>query len=304
MDFIALDFETANADRNSVCALGVAIVKDGTVVERYYWLIRPPELYFDPYNTMIHGITEDDVKDQPEFSALWPSVAGLLSGNTIVAHNASFDMSVLRAVLSKYEINYPSLKYHCTRIVAQRTWRGLTSYSLDTVAHHLGIMFKHHNAEEDALASAEVFRKALESHHAVDIEDLCCKTATRLGELFLGGYRPASGATANRTKQRLQDLEASITDFDESHPLFGKSVVFTGTLMSMQRKQAAQRVVDCGGTCSDSLNSETDFLILGLQDYKKLRGGDKSSKMIKAEKMISLGSHLEIISEDEFLRLL
>ncbi len=83
MDFVAIDFETANEKRNSVCELGVAIVEDDKIVESKSWLIRPPELRFNPFNTYIHGISEKDVVNQPEFDALWDEIKNYLGGNLV-----------------------------------------------------------------------------------------------------------------------------------------------------------------------------------------------------------------------------
>ena len=73
MSWVAIDFETANETRGSACALGVAIVEAGQVIDRASWLIRPPTLDFNPYNVMIHGITAADVAAEPAFDSLWPT---------------------------------------------------------------------------------------------------------------------------------------------------------------------------------------------------------------------------------------
>ena len=99
MRFVALDFETANERRDSACALGIAKVVGSRVVERKSWLIRPPRLKFNRRNIDIHGITAADVKDKPKFNELWPTIRRHLDGELLLAHNASFDFSVLRHVL-------------------------------------------------------------------------------------------------------------------------------------------------------------------------------------------------------------
>jgi DNA polymerase-3 subunit epsilon len=134
MSWAAIDFETANQTRGSACALGVAIVEDSHVVQRSSWLIRPPTLDFNPYNVMIHGITADDVASAPTFDALWPSVQALLEGRPVIAHNASFDISVLRHSLDAYGLRWPKLQYVCTRVLAKKVWTDLISYSLPVVA--------------------------------------------------------------------------------------------------------------------------------------------------------------------------
>jgi DNA polymerase-3 subunit epsilon len=163
MSWAAIDFETANQTRGSACALGIAIVEDSQVVQRSSWLIRPPTPDFNPYNVMIHGITADDVASAPTFDVLWPSIQGLLEGRPVVAHNASFDTSVLRHSLDAYGLPWPNLKYVCTRVLAKKVWTDLLSYSLPVVADRCGIKFLHHDPEEDAVASAEVALRCCEA---------------------------------------------------------------------------------------------------------------------------------------------
>ena len=84
MNWVAIDFETANAKYSSACALGIAIVEHGRIIKRASWLIRPRELYFNYYNTYIHGITEEDVKDKPQFNELWNDFKPFLEGKTVL----------------------------------------------------------------------------------------------------------------------------------------------------------------------------------------------------------------------------
>jgi DNA polymerase III subunit epsilon len=96
MDFVAIDFETANEKRSSACAIGLTTVREGQIVDSFSRLIRPPELRFSFWNSKVHGLTENDVKDSPTFDELWPELLPLLENQIVVAHNASFDISVLR----------------------------------------------------------------------------------------------------------------------------------------------------------------------------------------------------------------
>jgi DNA polymerase III epsilon subunit-like protein len=92
--FAAIDVETANAQRASICAVGIAVVQDGEVTERHHWLVRPPDDYEDSslFNTRIHGIRAADGEDAPAFASLVPRISDLLSGLPVVAHDASFDI--------------------------------------------------------------------------------------------------------------------------------------------------------------------------------------------------------------------
>ena len=154
--FVAIDFETANNNSNSACSIGLAIIEDLKIVETKHWLIRPPELYFHPFNISIHGITEDDVRNKPSFNELWPEIRGYIDNNLIIAHNASFDLGVLRHVLSTYNIDYPESHYSCTLRISKKVWKGLLSHSLESLTDYLSIEFQHHDAEEDARACAEI----------------------------------------------------------------------------------------------------------------------------------------------------
>ena len=90
--------------------MGIAFIEGQKITTRASWLIRPPDLYFDPYNTYIHGITEEDVADRPEFNKLWDEFRKYFEGRLLVAHNASFDISVLRHVLD--ESKFHTLNLH------------------------------------------------------------------------------------------------------------------------------------------------------------------------------------------------
>ena len=88
-------------------------------------------------------------------------------------------------------------------------------------------------------------------------------------------------------------------DIDKNNPLYDKYCVFTGTLEKLARKDAFQIVADFGGIPQDSINKQTNFLILGTQDYRRING-DKSSKQKKAEQMKLKGKEIDIIPETVF----
>lgn len=301
MEFIAIDFETANAHRSSVCALGTVVFRKGKIKEEKYWLIRPSEFYFDPMNVSIHGIIEEDVEDKPEFGECWEEIKPYFEGQVIIAHNASFDISVLRKVLDVYGISYPELTYFCTRVIAKKIWPKLLNYRLDTVSDYLSIDFRHHSADEDARACGVIAIEALRACKVSSLDSLVANLDLRAGQLGPNGYKPCG---QRKRGLRVEDIVSTSDTFDPFHQFFSKIVVFTGTLSSMTRRVAMQKVVDCGGTCSKSISAGTNYLILGEQDFTKLRGNKKSSKMKKAEVLISQGVELEVIPESDFLRLL
>lgn len=125
---------------------------------------------------------------------------------------------MLRHVLDEYDIAYPSFRYLCTRAIAKRAWPRLLSYSLDAVSEHLGITFKHHDAEEDAVACAEVALRACSQLGVGTIEDAAAKIEVTSGQLSPGTYKP-SGAT--RPGLTLGDIEPTTDEIDPGHPFWG-----------------------------------------------------------------------------------
>lgn len=309
MDFVAIDFETANQHRNSPCAVAIVVVKDGELADQQEWLIRPKEPYFNPFNVRIHGITEEDVADQPEFDGLWDTLQSILIDRIVLAHNASFDMSVLRSTLAAYGIPFPEITYSCTRIIAQKSWPGLLSYGLQPVAMKLGIEFEHHKVQDDAVACAKVAIHACERAGVKSIEALATQLEIENGRIFpVDGYQPVWGGGCGRTRYggvKIADLVPTTETFDTTHPFYDRMFVFTGELESMCRKDAMQAVIDVGGYCGSGVTKKTNVLVVGEQDLSKLAPGQtKSGKMLRAEELVADGADLEIMSELDFLRTL
>jgi DNA polymerase III subunit epsilon len=163
MDFISIDFETATPQRDSACEIGVTIVRNRQIVETRSWLIKP--LYyphFNSFNVAVHGIKPSDVKDRPDFKELWPVLKPYLDGQFLIAHNASFDMSVLRKTLATYNIPLPEARYACSLKFSKNIWKGMSKYDLKTLCNMHRIDFLHHRAASDADACARLSLKAMD----------------------------------------------------------------------------------------------------------------------------------------------
>ena len=137
MNFIAIDFETANEKRNSPCSIGIIVVKNGNVVEKIHHLIKPKEMRFMPINIGIHGIRPAMVENELEFDKVWEKVKHHFNNNLVVAHNASFDISVLRNTLDLYGIEAPEFNYICTMKLSRNFYRDLDNAKLNTVNNFL-----------------------------------------------------------------------------------------------------------------------------------------------------------------------
>lgn len=157
--FLAIDFETANYDRNSACAVGLVRVEEDRIVKRAYHLIRPPSTQF--VFTYLHGIAWEDVVYEPTFGDLWPQIEPLFAGvDFLAAHNAPFDRSVLKACCERGEITMPAASFRCTVETARRVW-GIYPTKLPDVCAHLNIPLEHHEAASDSEACARIMMEAL-----------------------------------------------------------------------------------------------------------------------------------------------
>jgi len=173
MNFVAIDFETSNYSQDSACSVGLVKFINGEVSDTYYSLIRPPKLYIIPKFTDIHGLTVDDVKDAPKFKEIWDTaILPFIDGLPLAAHNASFDMGVLKAVLIKYKLVVPELSYFCTCNLARRTWPSLNSHALTALAKHFKIIYNAHNALDDALTCGKLVLMSAEKFGCANVENL------------------------------------------------------------------------------------------------------------------------------------
>ncbi len=192
MEFVALDFETATAQPDSPCELGIAIVRDGALSEVRNWLIKPRQWpHFSPWNVGVHGIRPADVAHAPGWTAVWEEVRGLLDGRTVVAHNAAFDMTVLRSTLATHGLPHPSFRYFCSVSMARRVWPGLGSYGLAALCGLHGIPLRHHRAGDDAEATARLVLRA--AGDGSDIMRFLLDKRVALGGFHPGGQRTPGG---------------------------------------------------------------------------------------------------------------
>lgn len=302
MDFVALDFETANSSRGSVCSIGLVEYEKGELKREYYRLVKPKQNYFASINVSIHGITKEDVADEPEFDVLWErEIRGLIEGKFLVAHNAQFDMSVLRAVLDQYNLPYPMLAYNCSVNISKKTWT-LPRYKLNVVSDYLGIELEHHHALDDARASAQILLKAAEELHANNVKELVEKTNTMNGMMFDTSYEPAKLNNKRHAKKQVESFVAATSEVDTTHLFYNSHVVFTGKLEAMKREEAVQRIVDRGGNWQRYVEASTNYLIVGNATFRDYKLGKRNSQLERTELLLAEGHAIEIISESVFLK--
>ena len=155
--FAAIDFETANQYRTSVCSVGVVVVRDREIVDTFYSLIRPEPEYYSYWNTQVHGITYNDTINASIFPHVWQQIEPLIQDLPLIAHNKSFDESCLKACFRTYQMDYPDYEFLCTLQSSRKLIKGLSNYQLQTVSAHCGFnLNNHHHALADAEACAQI----------------------------------------------------------------------------------------------------------------------------------------------------
>ncbi len=157
VNFAAIDFETANEHRTSICSVGVVVVRNAEITQTFYSLVRPEPEYYRYGNMMVHGITYEQTADSPVFPHVWRQIESLIEGLPLVAHNKAFDENCLKACYRMYRMDYPDYEFHCTLQKARKQLKGLPNYRLGTVSAHCGfILDNHHHALADAEACAHI----------------------------------------------------------------------------------------------------------------------------------------------------
>lgn len=160
MNFVAMDFETANYHASSACSLALAMVENDEIVDTFYTLINPQQPFYSR-NISIHHIRPEDVADAPTFDQVWPHIESLYDLNHLIAaHNASFDIRVLRETLKMYGLSTSPYMAIDTVRTSRKFYPNMPNHKLNVVSDELNIDLKHHhNALDDTIACAEILIK-------------------------------------------------------------------------------------------------------------------------------------------------
>ncbi|MFE5290472.1 exonuclease domain-containing protein [Nocardia sp. NPDC056611] len=309
LSFAAIDVETANSSRGSICAVGVTVVRDGRRAEEASWLCRPPAGldFFNWHNIRVHGISAAMVADKPEFAHRWPEMVGLIGDLPVIAHNAGFDSGAIREACAHSGIHPPTWTYSCSLALARRHL-ALDSYRLPYVADALGIDFtNHHDAAADAAAAADIVialanRAGTDSLAALErmVVDRPLRTERTPRPLRT---EPVAAERAPRRSwfAREELVLPTVTGADPSHPLYGEIIVFTGDLAAMTRQQAWDAIAACGATPARNVTRRTTGLVIG----DGFRGADAAafttSKARRVAELRIRGQRIEVMDEAAFV---
>ena len=162
MKVLAIDFETANTEPTSICAVGVVIVRDGQFADNFYSLVHPEPDYFNYWNIRVHGITREATDTAPIFPEVWQHITPLIEGLPLVAHNKAFDERCLKAAFHCYQMDYPDYDFRCTLMASRKAFPRAANHQLQTISELCGYRLAcHHHALADAEACAWIAREIL-----------------------------------------------------------------------------------------------------------------------------------------------
>lgn len=283
MQFVAIDFETANNSADSACQLAAVKVADGVIVEEKCWLIRPPSMYFSPRNIAIHGIRPADVKQAPTMEVVWQELQPLMEGEVVIAHNARFDVGVLVSSLAAFDVACPDFEFNCTRSLARGAWPGRSGYGLKNLGEWLGIDFQHHDALEDARCCASIALAVAKTCEQTDLEALELALNIRRGNYRQGlitshrtlrrgksgGVKVEGRASADRWGFPLKGA-ASRVGVDPGSvlsasagelPLANRKFVFLGPLRGLTLSETIQLAESLGATCEPMIHAGVNYVV-------------------------------------------
>ena len=338
LNFTAVDFETANGFRGSPCSVGLVRVRNGLQTAWYYTRMRPPEGFdrFDPRNVAIHGITEDRSHWERRFHEIFSELDEFIGEDPLVAHNAAFDVEVFQSALEVSGMDSPGMECFCT-VRLSRHHQDLPSHALPKAAQAVGHRLQdHHHALEDARAAAAVvcgIARRLQPRTgpgAIGLRPLFAEAGIEPERLaaWRGAPRRESRATAqvrpiahlfdSRVSgvpseampdlMRWQDEGRNLSpspEADPSHPLFGQSLAFTGSL-SVPRVDAKRLAARHGAVTSSRVTAATTMLVIGdgfiPQDADAWRDCPplQSNKARDAAARIARGQCIRLVSESEY----
>ena len=301
MSFACIDFETANHHRSSACQLAVVIVSEGAVQRSASWLLKPEPFAFEPICVSKHGITAEQVSQCPTFGEVWPEINEFIADARLVAHNASFDMSVLRQSLTAFRHPIPAREYFCTVQIARTLWR-YPSNSLPFLASTFGIELNHHDALSDAVACAQILLRAMAEIGTTDVNAFVEQLPISPGILETRwGHETPYAHVRRETPESIRDyFSGRLAGLD------GKTVSTTGTLgRGINREHLKALVEAAGGAFHASPKKTTQLFVVGSVDARTLATGQSlSARHQKAMKLFESCSGIEIITADEFLEML
>ena len=303
-DYTVIDIETTGFDLvyNSIIEVAAVRVRGGEVQDKYASLIKPQKHYYvseggeeseryyyvDEYITKLTGITNEMLEGAPEAAEVLHGFVKFIGDDLLVAHNANFDINFLYEIMSKVIGQHLRNDFIDTMRLSRKLFPTSEHHRACDLAKNCGVPYENaHRALNDSMITCASFEK---------MREIVANTYESQ-EAFVKLFNHNGGGK----KFDASSIVTENADFDEDHPFYHKTVVFTGALDGIPRRVAMQSVVDVGGYVADGVTKATNYLVVGSFDFVNSVKGNKSSKMKKAEKMKLDGLDIEVISENTFL---
>ncbi|POH62964.1 DNA polymerase III [Cryobacterium zongtaii] len=293
LNFVSIDFETANFDRASVCAVGLTKVVDGRVSSTESWFVTPPT-GLDFTNTYLHGIGLEQVSGAPSWQESLQRISQVADGDPLIAYSP-FDKGVYNAANNLTGTPSSDFAFFDALAIVRHHCQ-LPSHKLPLVIAHFGLAgFDHHEAGADSLACAQITLRVAQERGAGTVEELWASVPAR----------DKVRATRSRIYQKKADLPQASAVADPHHPLFGEVICFSGDLDSYTRSEAQNLVASFGAAVSGNVTKKTSLVVMGGFDPATLRvGATLSSKIQRAQELAVAGQSIEIVTEQTFLEIL
>lgn len=285
--YVVIDTETTGLDPDFDSIIEVSAVRfaDGQMVGSFSSLVNYG-CQIDEFITELTGITNEMLDEAPGPETVIPHFLEFVGNSILIAHNANFDINFLYDAAMAYGGGPLTNNFVDTLRIARKVFRSLQHHRLSDIAEACGIdQAQAHRAEADCLVTGQCYEIMRGKILAEQTE-----------EEFVRYFKP----TNNHYAGILASLTAETDDIDDSNPIFGKHVVFTGALSRMERKDAFQIVLNLGGIPQDSITTKTNFLVIGNTDYAKNVKNGRTGKMKKAESYQKKGLEISILSENAF----
>ena len=307
-DYIVIDTETTGLDYEYCNIIEISAIRysEGKAIDKFSTLVKPPlcktyyplrnggegewqEYYVDSFVTELTGITNEMLEAAPMPSEVLPAFLNYVGDSVLIGHNVHFDINFLYDAVEKECGSHFANDFIDTLRIARKLFPELAHHRLSDIASACDIdQPKAHRAEADCIVTAQCFEymkeKILATQSETDFQDL---------------FKKKSNYSTS-----LSSVSATVDSIDDTNPIYGKVVVFTGALSSMSRKEAFQIVVNLGGNPEDSITKKTNYLVIGNGEFAQSVKDGKTKKMQKAEAYQKKGAEISVISENAFFDLI
>lgn len=305
-DVAIIDFETMNSKTNSACEIGITLINDSEIVDTYSSYINPKNNNYSLSTAKIHNIPKETILNAPSFDVVYKDIEYYLrESQIIIAHNANFDVSVLKNTLADYDIDFPNFLY-IDSVMIFKSFLGNISVSMDSLCEMYGISKEGlHSAKVDTEKLAEMLillANGYNFHSILEMIQSMKKQYIKFSR-FINAVESVGKASFFSQSASIKEInKVKVVNLNNSH-LSGKNIVFTGTFEN--GKDVLQvKAKENNATVSRSVTKKTNILVEGVQEHRYMDENGLVSKQRRARDLISQGIEIALINEQEFLQMI